>query len=97
MFATGLAYSLSDQTTLYAGYNYGKNPVPAQNASPLLAAILEHHVIVGMATQVNQEWKFTGGLEYMFPAEVNYSSPLFGQAEVRNEAVFLHLMLSRRW
>lgn len=97
VFATGLAYSLNDQTTLYAGYNYGKNPVPAQNASPLLAAILEHHVTLGMATQVNPEWKFTGGLEYMFPAEVNYSSPLFGQAEVRNEAVFLHLMLSRRW
>lgn len=97
VLATGVAYNLDNLTTLYGGYNYGRNPVPTQNSSALLAAILEHHLTLGAARQISQEWKMTGGLEYMFPAKVDYTSPLFGNAEVRNEAVFFHLMFSRRW
>lgn len=97
VFATGAAYALNERTTLYAGYNYGRNPIPKQNSSSLLAAILEHHFTLGASRQLNQEWKMTGGVEYVAPAKVEYTSPLFGQAEVRNEALFLHVMLSRRW
>jgi long-chain fatty acid transport protein len=95
--ATGLAYQFGGDKTLYVGYNFGKNPVPAQNSSPLLAAILEHHITAGLSANINQDWRFTGGLEYVLPTQVNYKSPLFGDAEVRNEALFLHMMLSRRW
>lgn len=97
VFATGLAYTMNEKTTLYAGYNYGRSPVPEQNASPLLAAILDHHLTLGMARQITPEWKLMGGMEYMFPVKAEYDSRLFGQAEVRNEAVFFHFMLSRRW
>jgi long-chain fatty acid transport protein len=97
VFASGLAYNWSPLTTLYAGYNYGNNPIPAQNSSPLLAGILDHHVTLGAARQISREWRLTGGLEYMLPVKENYTSPLFGNAEVRNEALFLHVMLSRRW
>ncbi|WP_333873488.1 OmpP1/FadL family transporter [Methylobacter sp.] len=97
VFASGLAYTLNERTTLYAGHNYGRNPIPAQNSTPLLAGILEHHVTLGIARQISPQWRLTGGLEYMLPVKVNYTSPLFGNAEVRNEALFLHLMLSRRW
>jgi long-chain fatty acid transport protein len=97
VFASGLAYTLNERTTLYSGYNYGRNPIPAQNVSPLMAGIIEHHITFGAARQINAEWQFTGGVEYMFPSTVKYTSPLFGNAEVRNEAVFLHFMLSRRW
>ncbi|HSH73899.1 MAG TPA: outer membrane protein transport protein [Methylophilaceae bacterium] len=97
VFATGMAYTLDEKTTLYGGYNYGRNPVPDKNASPLLAAILEHHVTLGMGRQINQEWKLMGGMEYLASAKAEYTSPLFGKAEVRNEGLFLHFMLSRRW
>ncbi|MFZ5465748.1 MAG: OmpP1/FadL family transporter [Pseudomonadota bacterium] len=97
VIASALAYDWDERTTLYLGHNYGKNPIPTQNTSPLLAGILEHHVTLGMARWITREWKMTGGLEYMLPVKVDYSHPLFGNAQVRNEAITLHLMLSRRW
>jgi long-chain fatty acid transport protein len=98
VYALGAAYSYDDFTTLYAGYNYGKNPVPEKNSSPLLAAILESHVTLGFARKLNDTWKLTSGIEYLLPAKVTYDSPLFGNnAEVRNEGAFFHFMLSKRW
>jgi long-chain fatty acid transport protein len=97
VIASGLAYTWDDKTTLYAGHNFGRNPIPAKNSSPLLAGILEHHITLGAARQISPEWRLMGGMEYMLPVKEDYTSPLFGNAEVRNEAVFLHFMLSRRW
>lgn len=97
VFATGLAYTLNERTTLYAGYNYGRNPVPAESSSPLLAAILEHHFTLGAARQITPQWQMTGGVEYSPLVKVDYSNPLYGNAQVRNEALFMHFMLSRRW
>jgi long-chain fatty acid transport protein len=97
VIASALAYQWDSRTTLYAGHNYGKNPIPTQNSSPLLAGILEHHLTLGLARQVTPQWKLTGGLEYMLPVKVDYTSALFGPAQVRNEALTLHLMVSRRW
>lgn len=95
--ATGLAYTWDDRTTLYAGHNYGQNPIPRKNSSPLLAGILEHHVTFGAAHKIDQNWLLTGGVEWMLPVGEKYTSPLFGEAEIRNEAIFFHMMLSRRW
>lgn len=95
--ATGLAYTWDDRTTLYAGHNYGQNPIPRKNSSPLLAGILEHHVTFGAAHKIDPNWLLTGGVEWMLPVGEKYTSPLFGEAEIRNEAIFFHMMLSRRW
>lgn len=95
--ATGVAYKWDDITTLYAGHNYGKNPIPRQNSSPLLAGILEHHLTFGAARKIDQNWLVTGGVEWMLPVSVKYNSQLFGDSEIRNEAIFLHFMVSRRW
>lgn len=98
VYALGAAYTYDNLTTLYAGYNHGKNPVPEKNSNPLLAAILEDHITLGFARQLNDTWKLTSGIEYLLPAKVTYDSQLFGKdAEVRNEGVFVHLMLSKRW
>jgi len=98
VYALGAAYTYDDLTTLYAGYNYGKNPVPEKNSSPLLAATLESHITLGFARKLNDTWKLTSGIEYLLPAKVTYDSPLFGNnAEVRNEGAFFHFMLSKRW
>ncbi|WP_370583250.1 OmpP1/FadL family transporter [Methylophilus sp. QUAN] len=95
--ATGVAYNWDDRTTLYAGHNYGKNPIPRQNSSPLLAGTLEHHLTFGAARKIDQHWLMTGGVEWMLPVSVKYNSRLFGESEIRNEAIVLHFMLSRRW
>lgn len=98
VYALGAAYTYDDLTTLYAGYNYGKNPMPEKNSNPLLAAILESHITLGFSRQLNDTWKLTSGIEYLLPVKVTYNSDLFGKdAEVRNEGVFFHFMLSKRW
>ncbi|HEY0892747.1 MAG TPA: outer membrane protein transport protein, partial [Cellvibrio sp.] len=53
VYALGAAYRYDDKTTLYAGYNYGKNPVPKNNSSALLAATLEQHVTAGLARKLD--------------------------------------------
>lgn len=97
VIATGVAYNWDDRTTIYAGHNYGKNPIPRQNSSPLLAGILEHHLTFGAARKIDQSWLATGGVEWMLPVKEKYNSPLLGDSEIRNEAIVLHFMLSRRW
>lgn len=97
VIATGLAYTWDDRTTLYAGHNYGQNPIPRKNSSPLLAGILEHHLTFGAAHKIDPNWLLTGGVEWMLPVGEKYTNPLFGEAEIRNEAIFFHMMLSRRW
>ena len=98
VYALGAAYTYDDLTTLYAGYNHGKNPMPAQSSDPLLAAILEGHITVGFARKLDETWKLTSGVEFLLPKKVTYNSVLFGNnAEVRNEGFFVHFMLSKRW
>jgi len=100
VIATGLAYTLDEQTTLYAGYNYGSNPIPKNHTTPQLAGILEHHITLGAAYRWSPEWTFTGGLEYDPRVKVNYTNaelPFGSNTQLRNEALFLHFMVSRRW
>ncbi len=95
--ATGVAYQWDTQTTLYAGHNYGRNPIPRQNSSPLLAGILQHHLTFGAAHKLDPHWRVTGGVEWMLPVKEQYNSALLGPSEIRNEALFFHFMLSRQW
>jgi long-chain fatty acid transport protein len=98
VYALGAAYTYDDKTTLYAGYNYGKNPVPKDNSNALLAATLEDHITLGFARKLDETWKLTSGIEFLLPKKVTYDSPLFGNnAEVRNEGFFIHCMLSKQW
>lgn len=98
VYALGAAYRYDEKTTLYAGYNYGKNPVPKQNSSALLAATLEQHITLGMARKLDANWKLTSGIEWLLPKDVTYNSDVFGQnTEVNNGGFFLHMMLSKQW
>ncbi len=47
VYALGLEYSIDEMNTVRAGFNYGKNPVPDANLSPLFPAIVEKHATVG--------------------------------------------------
>lgn len=100
VFATGMAYRYNNKMTLYAGYNYGKNPIPKEHTNPLVAGIFDHHLTFGGSYQLNKEWILYSGIEYDFRKKVDYTNPElpFGtDAQLRNEAVWLHMMVSRQW
>ena len=100
VFATGMAYHYNDKLTLYAGYNYGKNPIPKEHTNPVVAGIFDHHLTFGGSYKYNSQWTLFGGIEYDFRKKVEYTNPElpFGNdAQLRNEAVWLHLMVSRQW
>lgn len=100
VFALGIAFSPSERTTLLAGYNYGRNPIPTERTLPLLAPIAEHHLTAGASRMFGAAWKLHAGLEYVLPNEVTYDNPesAFGAgAQERGELLAAQLMLSRRW
>lgn len=100
VIATGAAYRYDDKTTLYAGYNYGKNPIPEAHTTPLIAGIFEHHITLGGSYKYTPEWTIYSGLEYDVRKKVNYTNtelPFGNDAQLRNEAIWLHFMVSKQW
>jgi long-chain fatty acid transport protein len=98
--ALGVAYTTDDVTRLYAGVNYGRNPIPSNTLNPLLATIGELHVTAGFARQISERWSVSAALEYLVPKRVTYDNPQlpFGPgAEERTSYIALVVMLSRRW
>ncbi len=75
VFAIGAAYQVTDKLTLRAGYNYGKNPVPAENLSPLFPAIVEHHITLGLGYQFSPTVKLDVAFEHAFDNSVTYDNP----------------------
>lgn len=74
VFALGAEYSLSDKQLIRAGYNYGKNPVPNSNLSPLFPAIVEHHLSVGYS-YLWTSWQLSIAYEYGFNNNRTNNSP----------------------
>lgn len=99
VLALGMDYALDARTQLLAGYNYGRNPVPAEHTQPLLAATAEHHVTFGVERLGEGDWRETFAVEYQPGNTVRYVNPElpFGASEERNRNVALYFMLSRRW
>ena len=100
VFALGVAYRASDATTWFGGFNYGKNPIPNETTSPLLAAFAERHLTFGVRHKFSATWQFAGGIEYDFAKTVTYNNPeqLFGPgAQESGELIAVHLGVSRRW
>jgi long-chain fatty acid transport protein len=100
VFATGMAYRYNDKLTLYSGYNYGKNPIPKEHTNPVVAGIFDHHLTFGGSYQYNSEWIIYGGIEYDFRKKVDYTNselPFGNDSQLRNEAVWMHMMVSRQW
>ena len=99
VFAAGIAHELDNQLTLYGGLNYGRNPIPPENLTPLIAAIGEWHITGGFRTPLDPGWAVSGAFEYLLPKTIQYdnrASPL-GPSTERVSYIAFHLMLSRRW
>jgi long-chain fatty acid transport protein len=87
-------------STLWAGYNHGRNPIPNDHLSPLLPSIGEHHLTGGAAWQVGQRVRAGLALEYLLPNEVDYDNaelPLGEDLRARTSYLALHLGLSLTW
>jgi long-chain fatty acid transport protein len=100
VFAIGIAYDLTEKAILRAGYNYGRNPIPAKSLNPLLAAITEHHATIGAGYAFSPKWQVSTAVEYSFNNKGRYDNPElpFGPgAEEENESIAAHVMLSQRW
>ncbi len=98
--ALGTAYQPVPAWTLWAGYNYGRNPIPNDHLSPLLMNIGEHHVTGGVGWQATERVRAGLAVEYLFPNDVdsaNAELPLGDDLRARTSYVALHLGLSLRW
>lgn len=73
VYSLGAAYKATDNLTVRAGYNYGKNPIPAENLSPLFPAIVEHHVALGLGYKFGS-WRLDGAWEHGFNKKVTYTN-----------------------
>jgi long-chain fatty acid transport protein len=54
VFSLGAQYRVNDRLNVRAGYNYGKNPVPAATLNPLFPAIVEKHYTMGFDYRIGQ-------------------------------------------
>jgi long-chain fatty acid transport protein len=100
VFALGLAWDATDRFMVRAGYNYGRNPIPAETMNPLLAVHGEHHVTLGGGYVINSFWRTDLAVEYSLNNKVTYNNPNlpFGPgAQEEGEAIAFHLMVSRAW
>ena len=100
VMALGGAYRYDTDTTLYLGYNYGRNPVPTQHINPLLGAITEHHLTFGVGRRLNPNWSLAASLEYAYSGTVTYTNPEspFGpDAALTDNFLGWNVMIGRRW
>lgn len=99
VIAIGIAHSLNERAVLYGGFNYGRNPAPAETLTPVLAPIGQRHLTGGVAWRLNEGWAASAGIEYLLPESVAYSNPEIPipASEERLEYVAFHFALSRRW
>jgi long-chain fatty acid transport protein len=74
VFAVGAEYAINPTHTVRVGYNYGKNPVPDANLSPLFPAIVEHHVTVGYGYTA-KKWALDFAYEHAFENTQTNNNP----------------------
>jgi len=58
VFAIATQYHYDRDTILRAGYNYGRNPIPAYTQSPILNPFDEHHFTFGSSLIINAAWHY---------------------------------------
>jgi len=66
VFHFGTEYYLNPKVTLRAGYIYGKSPIPDSTLVPVLAAILEHTVTLGIGYKPQKSWEYNVAYQYSF-------------------------------
>lgn len=100
VLAAGTAWQPVERLTLWAGYNYGRNPIPNDHLTPLLANISQHHVTAGTGWRLAEGARLGLAIEYQFPNDVDYDNAelrLGSDLRARTAYVALHLGLGLAW
>jgi long-chain fatty acid transport protein len=98
--ALGAEWLATDRTTLRAGINYGRNPIPKNTLTPLLSVIGETSVMGGYAYQLTPEWAFEAAVHVQIKNSVTYTNPdaPFGpNANEHWQGIAALLALTRQW
>jgi long-chain fatty acid transport protein len=72
--ALGAAFDVTAATVIWAGYNYGRDPIPASTLNPLMAAIGEHHFTGGLGCRLAPGWFAGAALELQPPTAARSSN-----------------------
>ncbi len=85
----------SYQLVLRTGYNYGKNPTPANTTLPQQPTISEHHLSAGFTLHWGPLVEFSFGFEWALPSTLNTSSThkadyTLGDSKQEVELMFFH-------
>lgn len=100
VLAMAAQYHYDQDMILRAGYNYGRNPIPAYTQSPILNTFAEHHFTFGSNHIINAEWQLHTAIEYIPSQKVTYTNPSlpFGtNAEEHGETISFHVTASHAW
>lgn len=74
VFSIGAQYRINERLNVRAGYNYGKNPVPAATLNPLFPAIVEKHYTAGFDYRIGQADGVAFAISYAPEVDVANSS-----------------------
>lgn len=100
VISAGAEYAWSTATRVRAGYNYGRNPVPSENLSPIFNLIAEHLLCFGASHRFSTKWEMSASLALSPHVEEDYRNPSIGLGTQQQETwglIDLGLSLSRRW
>lgn len=100
VMALGIMYEPSANWRASAGFNYGRQPVPRRNLTPLIAAIPEKHFTLGAGRRIGDKWDVQIGVTYIGKTSVDYQNPstrISADARETHETVALSLGMSRTW
>jgi long-chain fatty acid transport protein len=77
VYMLGGQYQLNPGVAIRAGYNYAKNPVPADTLNPLAPAIVESHYTLGLGWRVSSGHRIDASLAYT-PGVTQTNPNLYG-------------------
>lgn len=100
VIALGTAYQWSEKLVVRGGFNYGRNPIPANSTNPLLAPISKYHFTAGLGYTINAHWRAETALEYQVKASETYTNsqlPFGANSEEQLSTQALHFMVSYIW
>lgn len=70
IIAVGVEYALTKEWILRAGYNWGNNPIPDDDLTPQIPAIVEHHLTLGVTYRYSPSVAFHMTYEHDFKESV---------------------------
>lgn len=83
-----------------AGFNYGRQPVPKRNLTPLVAALPEKHFSIGGGFDFLQNWEVNLAAVYIAKTTVDYENAatrITADAQESHETIAISLGISRSW